>query len=106
MKPLLQERFSEGGNSSMANHKLTTFRQTDLAMHEYRFQIWLSMFTPTDQASMILASNFIEGIMNPYVKNKLRSCKISNLQEIFRFALEEDQKQKIRAFDFETNLIQ
>ena len=35
MKPLLQERFSECGNSTMAKHKLTTFRQTDWAMHEY-----------------------------------------------------------------------
>ena len=51
---------------------------------------------------MILASNFIEGIMNLYIKNKLRSCKISNLQDIFKFALEEDQNQKIRASDFET----
>ena len=50
---------------------------------------------------MILASNFIEGIMNPHIKNKLRSCKISNLQDIFIFALEEDQRQKIRALDFE-----
>ena len=44
---------------------------------------------------------FIEGIMNPYIKNNLRSCKISTLQDIFKFALEEDQKQKIRALDFE-----
>ena len=35
MKPLLPERFSACGNSTMAKHKLTTFRQTDLAMPEY-----------------------------------------------------------------------
>ena len=40
--------------------------------------------------------------MNPYIKNKLRSCKVSNLQDIFKFALEEDQKQKVRALDFES----
>ena len=40
--------------------------------------------------------------MNPYIKTKLRSCKISNPQDIFKFALEEDQKQKIRALDFKT----
>ena len=41
--------------------------------------------------------------MNPYIKNKLRSCKISNLQDIFfKFALQEDQKQKTSALDFET----
>ena len=101
MKPLLQERFSECGNSTMAKHKLTTFRQTDLAMHEYisKFSDLVEhayTLTSTDPASMILVSNFIEGIMNPYLKNKLRSCKISNLQDIFKFALEEYQKQKIR----------
>ena len=68
---------------------------SDLVEHGYTL-------TPTDPASMILVSNFIEGIMNPYIKNKLRSCKISNLQDIFKYALEEDQKQKIRALDFET----
>ena len=106
MKPLLQERFSECGNSTMAKHKLTPFRQTDLAMHEYisKFSDLVEhayTLTPTNPASMILASNFIEGIMNPYIKNKLRSCKIATLQDIFKFALEEDQKQKIRALDFE-----
>ena len=106
MKPLLQERFSECGNSTMAKHKLTTFRQTDLAMHEYisKFSDLVEhayTLTPTDPASMILASNFIEGIMNPYIKNKLRSCKIATLQDIFKFALEKDQKQKIRALDSE-----
>ena len=75
-------------------------------MHEYnsKFSDFVEhayTLTPTDPASMILASNFIEGIMNPHIKNKLRSCKISNLQDIFKFAIEEDQKQKIRALDFE-----
>ena len=107
MKPLLQERFSECGSSTMANYKLTTFRQTDLAMHEYisKFSDLVEhsyTLTPTDPASMILATNFIEGIMNPYIKNKLRSYKVSNLQDIFKFALKEDQKQKIRSLDFET----
>ena len=106
MKPLLQERFSECGNSTVAKHKLTTFRQTDLAMHEYISEFTdlvehAYTLTPTDPASMILASNFTEGIKNPHIKIKLRSCKISNLQDIFKFALDEDEKQKIRAFDFE-----
>ena len=56
---------------------------------------------PTVPESIILASNFIEGIMNPHIKNTLRSCKISNLQDISKIALE-DQKQKIQALDFET----
>ena len=106
MKPLLQERFSECGNSTMAKHKLTTLRQTDLAMHEYISEFTdlvehAYTFTPTDLASMILATNFTEGIKNPHIKNKLRSHKISNLQDIFKIALEEDQKQKIRALNFE-----
>ena len=97
IKPFLQERFSECGNSTMVRHKLTTFRQTDLAMHEYilKFSELVEhayTLTPTDPASMILDTNFTEGIKNPHIKNKLRSCKISNLQDIFKFALEEDQK--------------
>ena len=107
IKPLLQERFSECGNSTIVKHKLTIFRQIDLAMHKYISNFldlveYAYTLTPTDQASMILTSNFIEGIMNPYNKNKLRSCKISNLQDIFKFALEEDQKHKIKALDFES----
>ena len=106
MNPLLQERFSECENSTMAKHKLTTFRQTGLAMHEYisKFSDLVGhayTLTPTDLASMILASTFIEGIMNLHIKNKLRSHKISNLQDIFKFAIEEDQKQKIGALHFE-----
>ena len=106
MKPLLQERLSECGNSTTAKHKLTTFRQTDLAIHEYISKFshlveYAYILMPTDPASMILAPNFIEGIMTPYIKNKLRSCKISTLQDILKFALQEDQKQKIRALDFE-----
>ena len=68
---------------------------SDLVVHAYTV-------TPIDPASMILASNFIEGIMNLYGKNILRSCKISNLEDVLKFALGEDQKQKIRALDYET----
>ena len=83
----------------------TTFRQTDLAMHEYisKFTDLVEhayTLTPTDPVSTILATNFTEGIKNPHIKNKLRSCKTSNLQAIFKFALEEDHQQKIRALDF------
>ena len=106
MKPLLQERFPDYGNSTMAKHKLATFKQTNLAMHEYisKFSDLVEhayTLTPADPGSMILASNFIEGIMNLHIKNKLRSHKISNLQDIFKFAIDEDQKRKIRALDFE-----
>ena len=80
MKLLLQERFLECGNSTMAKHKLTTFRQTDLAMHEYILKFsdlveYAYTLTLTDPASMTLASSFTVGIKNPHIKNKLRSCK-------------------------------
>ena len=82
--------------------------QTDLAMHEY-----IATFSdmaehaynikPTDDSSHLLASQFIEGIQNPHVKSKLRSFEIKNLKEIFGFAIQEDQKQKIKAIDFGDN---
>ena len=71
-----------------------TSKFTDLVEHAHNLQ-------PTDTASTILVSNFIEGITNPHIKNKLKSFKISNLQDIFTFALQEDEKQKIRALEFE-----
>ena len=55
-------------------------------------------------SSQLLASQFIEGIQNPHVKSTLRSFQIKNLKEIFGFAIQEDQKQKIRAIDFEESL--
>ena len=56
----------------------------------------LSQVRPSEEKA-IVQSRQIENI-----KHKLRSCKVSNLQDIFKFAPEEDQKQKIRALDFET----
>ena len=55
--------FQGGGNSTMAKHKLTTFRQTDLAMHEYisKFSYLVEhayTFTSTDPASMISGLKF------------------------------------------------
>ena len=54
----------------------------------------------TDSSSAILALNFIEGMQNPYIKNKLRSYQVKNLKENFGHAIQEDEKQKIRALDF------
>ena len=68
----------------------------DMAEHAY-------IIKPTDGASQILASNFIEGVQNPHVKNKLISYQIKNLQEIFGHAMHKDQKQKIRTLDFGVN---
>ena len=49
-----------------------------------------------DPKSKILASNFIDGIQNPYIKNKLRMHDPVNLSPLYGFAIKEDQKQKIR----------
>ena len=35
-----------------------------------------------------------------HIKNKLRSYQVKNLKDIFDHAIQEDQKQKIRALDF------
>ena len=55
---------------------------------------------PTDSASIILASIFIEGVQNPHVKNKLRSYQVINMNNIFGHAIHEDEKQKIRVLVF------
>ena len=57
---------------------------------------------PQIQQAQFWPQILLNASMNPYIKNKLRSCQISNLQNIFTFVLEEDQIQKIRALDFET----
>ena len=36
----------------------------------------------------------------PYIKNKLRSYQVKNMKKILGHAIQEDQKQKIRALDF------
>ena len=71
-------------------------------MHEY-----ISEFTtilehacdirPSDSKSTILASTFIDGIQNPYIRNKLRSYNVQNLPELYGLAIKEDQKQDQRA---------
>ena len=105
IKGMIQERFSEFGSSIVARNKLSSFTQKTMAMHEY-----ISEFTtilehahdirPSDSKSTILASTFIDGIQNPYIRNKLRSCDVQNLSELYGLAIKEDQKQKIRELDF------
>ena len=65
IKTMIQERFSECGSSIIARNKLTSLTQKTMAMHGY-----ISEFSTL--MSKILASNFIDGIQNPYIKNKLR----------------------------------
>ena len=80
-----------------------------MAMHEY-----ISEFTsivehahqikPSDTGSHLLATQFIQGISNLYIKTRLRflisKSQLHNLSELFGFALQEDQKQKFRELDF------
>ena len=104
MKAHLQERFSECGSVTMAKHKLTQLKQSELPIHKYitKFGDMVEhaySIKATDGASVILASNFNGGVQNPHVQNKLRSCQVKNLKDIFGHAVQEDQKQKIRALD-------
>ena len=104
IKAQLQERFSECGSATMAKLKLIQLKQLDLLRHEY-VTTFVDMaehaysIKPTDSANQILASNFIEGVQNPHIKNKLRSYQVKNLKDIFGHAIHKDQKQKIRALD-------
>ena len=105
IKPLIQERFSECGSSIIARNKLTSLTQKTMAIHEYISEFSSLMehahgIKPTDPRSKILASNFIDGIQNPYIKNKLRMQDPENLSALYRGAVQEEQRQKIRELDF------
>ena len=107
IKPLLQSRFSECGNSILAKHKLYQLKQEEMALHEFNEEYTKLLehaysLQPTDSTTITLISSYIQGITNLYVGNKLRTTRVSTLKETFTFALEEDQKQKISALDFET----
>ena len=100
IKSKTQERFSELGSSIIAQNKLTSFTQNTMAMHEYISEFTSIMehahsIKPADTTSAILASNFIDGIQNPYIKNKLRSYTIQNLSELYGFALKENQNKRL-----------
>ena len=109
IKNKVQERFSEFGSPIVAQSRLSSFTQGTMAMHEY-----ISEFTslvehahqikPTDTGSYLLATQFIQGISNLYIKSRLgfliSKNQLHNLSELFGFALQEDQKQKIRELDF------
>ena len=61
---------------------------------------FITLIKPTDPKSKILATDFIDGIQIPYIKNKLRMQDPDNLSALYGFAIKEDQKQKIRELDF------
>ena len=105
IKAQLQERFSECSSVTMAKQKLTQLKQSELPMNEYTAKFGdmaehAYSIKATDSASVILASNVIEGVQNPHVKNKFRSYQVKNLKDIFGHTIQEDQKQKISALDF------
>ena len=71
----------------MVKHKLTQLKQSELSKHEYITKFGdmadhAYSIKATNSASVILASNFIEGVQNPHVKNKLRSYQVKNLKDI------------------------
>ena len=77
IKMHLQERFLECGSETMTKHKLTQLKQSKLPMHEYIAKFGEMTehaynIKATNSASAILASNFIKGVQNPYIKYKLR----------------------------------
>ena len=76
IKTMIQERFSECDSLIIARNKLTSLTQKTMPMHEYISEFSTLMehvhcIEPTDPKSKILALNFIDGIQNPYIKNKL-----------------------------------
>ena len=91
----------------MARHRLPHLKQNDMPMYEYisKFANLVEQaygLSPTAQDSCILALTFIEGIMSPHIRTKLRSCKDKSLKDVLSQAILEDQQQKLRALDFET----
>ena len=105
IKTMIQERFSECGSSIIARNKLTSLTQKTMLMLEYISEFSTLMehahgIKPTDPKSKILASNVIDRIQNPHIKYKLRMLDPDNLSTLYRFAIKENQNQKIRELDF------
>ena len=88
IKIQLQGIFSDYGSSTMARHMLPHLKQNDMPMHEYisKFANLVEhayRLSPTAHGSFILASTFIEGIMSPHIRNRLRSHKAQSLKDVF-----------------------
>ena len=96
IKTQLQGTFFDYGSSTMARHRLQHLKQNNMPMHEYISKVGNQVehaygLSPTAQGSSILASTFIQGIMSPHIRNKLRSCKAQSLKDVFSQAILEDQ---------------
>ena len=105
IKIKLRERFSECSNDAVAKHHLNKLKQSTDSIHEY-----IAKFTelvehahhikPSQPGSQILASTFLEGLESPYTRSKLRSKSGKTLDDFFTWAIEEEEKHKIRELDF------
>ena len=97
IKNKVQERFSEFGSLLWHNqnsHPLPREQWqcisefTSLVEHAHQIK-------PSDTGSHLLATQFIQGISNLYIKSRLRflisKTQLHNLSELFGFALQEDQ---------------
>ena len=106
IKAQLQERFSECGSTTMAKHKLTQLKQSELPMYEY-----ITKFDDIVEHTHT-ASSLLTVPVSFWFPISLRVCKtlmskitlgfirVKILKDIFGHAIQEDQKQKIRALDF------
>ena len=106
----LRERYSDCSSSAAARSKLTLLKQDGRLLHEY-----ISHFTdllehahnlkPSDPATRLLTTNFIDGIdeSNRYIKFKLREKSGPNLAYYFDEAQQLHHKQQVRAIDFKSD---
>ena len=83
IKMHLQGKFLECGSATMAKHTLTLLKQSKLPIHEYIAKFgemtkYAYCIKATDSASTILASNFIEGVQNLYIKISLGHIRSRN----------------------------
>ena len=89
----------------MARHRFLHLKQNDMPMYEY-----ISKFvnlvecayglSPTAQGSFILASTFIEGVMSPHVRDKLRSCTAQSFKRCILPGHPGGPETKVEGFGF------
>ena len=106
MKTLLQETFSECGNSTVAKQRITTFKQSELPMHEY-----ISKFTylvqhahnsqPSDTTRTIWHQILLKTSQTPILKTNLGPVRLVMYRTSLHLTSKKTKKkQKIRALDF------
>ena len=105
IKIKLKERFSDCTNEAVARNKLNNPKEGTNSIHEYTTKFTelaehAHNIKPSHSGSQILASTFLEGLENPYTRFKLRSKSGNTLDDFFTLAIEEEEKQIIRALDY------